>query len=71
MQYEVIIRRKNITRINMRIRDGIVYVSAPFFTSDELINNFIKRNEKWIEKNIQKMNNETNNPVIFFICSLY
>ncbi len=60
MQYDIIIRRKNIKRLNMRIRDGIVYVSAPFFTSDSLINNFINKNKEWIEKNIQKMSNETN-----------
>lgn len=39
----------------MRIRDGIVYVSAPFQLPKSTIDNFIKKHTPWIEKNLKKV----------------
>ena len=48
--YEIIITYKRIKRLNARIRDGRILVSAPFFTNDSEIEEFINSNSKRIDK---------------------
>ena len=48
--HELIITYKRIKRLNARIRDNKILVSAPYFTKDEVIFNFLDSNKARIEK---------------------
>lgn len=48
--YEILITYKNIRRLNARIRDGKILVSAPYYTKLSEIENFINSNSKRIDK---------------------
>ena len=48
--HELIITYKKIKRINARIRDNRILVSAPFYTKEETIFNFLNDNKNRIEK---------------------
>ena len=46
---DVIITYKRIKRLNARIREGKILVSAPYFTKDVEIERFINSNSKRID----------------------
>nr|MCR5462361.1 M48 family metallopeptidase [bacterium] len=48
--HELIITYKRIKRLNARIRDNKILVSAPYFTKDEVIFKFLDSNKEKIEK---------------------
>ncbi len=48
--HEIIITYKRIKRLNARIREGKILVSAPYFTKDGEIEKFIYSNSKRIDK---------------------
>ena len=48
--HELIITYKRIKRINARIRDNRILVSAPFYTKEETIFKFLDDNKNRIEK---------------------
>lgn len=50
---EIITRRRQ-KNLRMRIKDNTVVVSAPKFCSQTQIQNFIKSNEKWVMKTLEK-----------------
>ena len=47
---EVVVTYKRIKRLNARIREGKILVSAPYFTKNSDIENFINSNSKRIDK---------------------
>lgn len=52
----VSLTRKNIKRINIRIKqDGSVNVSAPYLVSESHIADFVREKRCWIDKNVEKM----------------
>ncbi|MBP5445230.1 MAG: M48 family metallopeptidase [Acholeplasmatales bacterium] len=48
--HELIITYKRIKRINARVREGRILVSAPYFTSEKIILDFLDSNYSRIEK---------------------
>lgn len=62
---EIIITYKYIKRLNAKIRDGKILVSAPYFTKDSEIENFINSNGKRIDKIIE--NQKTIDPNIMHV----
>ena len=48
--YEVVITYKRIKRLNARIREGKILISAPYYTKLSEIENFINSNSKRIDK---------------------
>ncbi len=52
--YQIEIKYKNIRRLNARIRDGKILLSAPYFTPYSVIENFIDSNIDKISKIIEK-----------------
>ena len=62
---EVVITYKKIRRLNARIRDGKILVSAPYFTKESEIEKFIYSNGKRIDKIIE--NQKTINPNIMYV----
>ena len=53
---QIEVTRKNIKRINMRIRrDGRVTISAPYLTPGREIVNFVASHSEWIESNRAKV----------------
>ena len=62
---EVVITYKKIRRLNARIRDGRILVSAPYFTKVSEIEKFIYSNGKRIDKIIE--NQKTINPNIMHV----
>ena len=59
--FNIDINYKNIKNIYLRIKDNTIVVSAPYLTSLNTINNFIKSKETWIynqkKKNINRAAN--------------
>lgn len=49
-----IVRRRRQKTIRMRIKGNEIVVSAPFHCSDDMILDFVKRNQPWIEKNVSR-----------------
>ena len=62
---EVVVTYKYIKRLNARIRDGKILVSAPYFTKMSEIENFINSNGKRIDKIIE--NQRTLDPNIMYV----
>lgn len=53
--YTIDVTRKNVKRLNLRVRrDGSLAMSVPRFTSDASIRAFVRLNEAWIEKTLQR-----------------
>ncbi len=64
---------KKIKYIHLRVKDNVIYVSAPFFTPKSFILDFIKNNGKFIENQVQKQEKikaakeiKNNDTMIFF-----
>lgn len=52
---QIEVTRKNVKRLNMRVRkDGSLAVSAPIFTSNLMIINFVRSNRDWIDRALAK-----------------
>ena len=60
---EVVITYKRIKRLNARIREGKILVSAPYFASLKEIEEFIKSNGKKIDKIINNQKNIDENVI--------
>lgn len=60
--YNLEIKYKNIRRLNAKIREGVILVSAPYFTPLKTIEKFLDSNIDKIEKiiNAQSFNNDNN-----------
>ena len=59
--HELIITYKRIKRINARIRDNRILVSAPFYTKEETIFKFLDDNKNRIEKIfLNQVNSDSN-----------
>jgi len=41
--------------MTLQVKNGEVYVKAPFFILNYQIQEFLKKNESWIEKSLQKL----------------
>ena len=54
MEYKVNIQYKHIKRIYLRVRDGQLYVTAPFYTSKKAITDMINTNMDFVNKNIKR-----------------
>lgn len=54
---EVEVTRKRIKRINMRVKepDGRIVISAPYFTSDKDIKEFVRSHRDWVEKAVMRV----------------
>lgn len=50
---EVEVKRKKIKNLNLRIKDGEVFVSAPLRLPEKYIREFIERNLSFIEKSVK------------------
>jgi len=48
------IARKKVKRLNLRIRDGIVKVTAPHYLNEKEIIEFVESKSKWIYENVKK-----------------
>lgn len=59
--FKIDINYKNIKNIYLRIKDNTIVVSAPYLTSLNTINNFIKSKETWIYNHYQKNINRAAN----------
>lgn len=66
------LHRKNIKRISLRIdNNGIIKVSAPYFISKNVINNFVSQNKKWIEKKLDSIVKYNDGCVIYYLGKPY
>ena len=54
---EAEVTRKRVKRMNMRVKepDGRIVISAPYFTSDRDIKEFVRGHRDWIEKAIVRV----------------
>lgn len=52
MEYKIEIKYKKVKYLRMRVKNGIVMISAPLHTSKAKIQSFILRNQSFIEKNL-------------------
>lgn len=52
MEYQLN-RRTNAKKIKIRVVEGVVVVSAPFYVSKEVIDNFVNSQQDWIQKQLE------------------
>lgn len=65
--------RKNVKNINFRIKsDGIVYISAPYSTNKEFVEDYLSRNKEKFLSKIEKISalSESENNVPEYMCFL-
>ena len=53
---QIIIIRKNNKRMYLRVKEGKIVVTAPFWASDKQINGFIDKHAEWIQKKLLDKN---------------
>ena len=53
MEY-VLHRKSNCKKIKIRVVEGVVCVSAPFYVSKREIDNFVQEQEAWIQNHLSK-----------------
>lgn len=53
---EIIVIRKNNKRMYLRVKEGKIIVTAPFWASDKQINGFIDKHTEWIQKKLLDKN---------------
>lgn len=58
IQYTLRRNKRLIGNINLRIKDGEVFVSAPFWVSKSVIEKFVESKVSWISKSLAKHNFE-------------
>ncbi len=57
---EVIIHRKNVKYLRLTVNtDGQAVLSCPYGVSDEKIEEFLKKNEKWLQKTVKRVYDDT------------
>ena len=61
MDIKINITYKKIKNIHLRVKNGEAYVSAPFFTSKDFIYRFVNDNMSFIEKQLNKQQEKSNN----------
>ena len=65
--YEVVVVRKNNKNTYIRIKDGKVYITTNYFTSNGAIKKILSNNYKSISKMLEKTLNKEENKNLFFL----
>ena len=63
MEY-VLHRKSNCKKIKIRVVEGVVCVSAPFYVSKREIDNFVQEQEAWIQNQLSKYTLSKENDLI-------
>lgn len=51
-----ILKRKDIKKLYLRIKDNQIVVSAPYFVSKQDVDQFVLKNSKWIDEHLKDKN---------------
>lgn len=67
----ILIRKKRNKKAYIRIKDGAIHVTAPFYMSKFEIDAFVEKNKEWIEAQIKKDEKTQSGEKIFLLGKSY
>ena len=70
MEY-ILHRKSNCKKIKIRVVEGVVCVSAPFYVSKREIDNFVQEQEAWIKNQLDKNTQSKENDLICLLGNEY